>query len=224
MVERWCIRRTEEGVKPELHSMKKLRHLLEMAVLVRLGIVCSTDAAAQDVVVIRAPPREIWLAPQGINHPSVDFAALFQPDAPWKDAASHCAEDQSRPWRAQVRRYERAVLLRTLLPGTSAQGLGCHSTVQEIMALSKLTLSVYPQEFPGIVIGEVEPTSYIDGEPGWQVDLQEWAAEFRAAMETPIAFIKLMSSGLGSGSLHATTRDLPISPTPVRGCCAALVA
>jgi len=58
------------------------------------------------------------------------------------------------------------------------------------MALSKLTLSVYPQEFPGIVIGEVEPTSYIDGEPGWQVDLQEWAAEFRA-LETPIAFMRV---------------------------------
>jgi hypothetical protein len=43
----------------------------------------------------------------------------------------------------------------------------------------------------GIVIGEVEPTSYIDGEPGWQVDLQEWAAEFRSAMETPLAFMQV---------------------------------
>ena len=83
------------------------------------------------------------------------------------------------------------VLLRTLLPGASAQGLGCHSTVQEIMALSKPTLSVYLQAFPGIVIGEVEPTSYIDGEPGWQIDLQEWAAEFRAAMQTPLAFMQV---------------------------------
>src|SRR5579859_4033277 len=67
----------------------KLRHLLAMAVPVCLGIVCPTDAAAQDVAVARAQSREIWLAPQGINHPAVDFAALFQPDAPWKEAASH---------------------------------------------------------------------------------------------------------------------------------------
>jgi hypothetical protein len=59
----------------DFHPMKKLRHLLAMAVPVWLGIVCSTDAAAQDVVVVRAQPREIWLAPQGINHPAVDFAA-----------------------------------------------------------------------------------------------------------------------------------------------------
>src|SRR5580704_9439069 len=69
--------------------MKKMRHLLAMTIPVCFGIASSTAAAAQDVVVVRAQPREIWLAPQGVNHPSVDFAALFQPDAPWKDAASH---------------------------------------------------------------------------------------------------------------------------------------
>jgi hypothetical protein len=73
--------------------------------------------------------------------------------------------------------------------GRPPRGLGCHSTVQEVMALSKPTLSVYLQQFPGIVIGEVEPTSYIDGEPGWEIDLQEWAAEFHAAMDRPLAFM-----------------------------------
>jgi hypothetical protein len=246
-------------VPPDFHPMKKLRHLLAMAVPVWLGIVCSTDAAAQDVVVVRAQPREIWLAPQGINHPSVDFAALFQPDAPWKDAASHvnvfklstpfvlqATPEQIDAVVSDLNRRGIAIALETgvinvahnpaygcggmgnvegyrtvevaeqlarkikaahgelkylvmsapfyyghFYQGRPPRGLGCHSTVQEIMALSKPTLSVYLQQFPGIVIGEVEPTSYIDGEPGWQVDLQEWAAEFRAAMETPLAFMQV---------------------------------
>jgi hypothetical protein len=239
--------------------MKKLRHLLAMAIPVYLGIVCSTDVAAQDVGVARAQPREIWLAPQGINHPAVDFAALFQPDAPWKEAASHvnvfklstpfvlqATPEQIEAVVSDLNRRGTAIALETgvinvahnpasgcggmgnvegyrtvevaeqlarkikaahgelkylvmsapfyyghFYQGRPPRGLGCHSTVQEIMALSKPTLSVYVREFPGIVIGEVEPTSYIDGEPGWQVDLQEWAAEFRAAMETPLAFMQV---------------------------------
>jgi hypothetical protein len=239
--------------------MKKLRHLLERAALVCLGVVCSTGATAQDVVVVRAPPREIWLAPQGINHPAVDFAGLFQPDAPWKDAASHvnvfklstpfvlqATPEQINAVVGDLNRRGIAIALETgvinvahnpalgcggmgnvegyrtvevaeqlaqkikaahgelkylvmsapfyyghFYQGRPPRGLGCHSTVQEVMALSKPTLSVYLKEFPGIVIGEVEPTSYIDGEPGWQIDLQEWAAEFRTAMEMPIAFMQV---------------------------------
>ncbi len=242
----------------DFHPMKKLRHLLAMAVPVFLGIVCSTDAAAQDVVVVRAQPREIWLAPQGINHPPVDFAALFQPDAPWKEAASHvnvfklstpfvlqATPEQIDAVVSDLNRRGIAIALETgvinvahnpafgcggmgnvegyrtvevaeqlarkikaahgelkylvmsapfyyghFYQGRPPRGLGCHSTVQEIMALSKPTLSVYLQEFP-LVIGEVEPTSYVDGEPGWQVDLQEWAAEFHAAMDRPLAFIQV---------------------------------
>jgi hypothetical protein len=238
--------------------MKKLQYLLAMAVSVCLGIVCST-AAAQDLVVLRAQPREIWLAPQGINHPAVDFAALFQPDAPWKDAASHAnvfklstpfvlqaTPEQIDAVVSDLNRRGIAIALETgvinvahnpasgcggmgnvegyrtvevaeqlarkikaahgelkylvmsapfyyghFYQGRPPRGLGCHSTVREIIALTKPTLSVYLREFPGIVIGEVEPTSYIDGEPGWQVDLQEWAAEFRAAMETPLAFMQV---------------------------------
>ena len=243
----------------DFQPLKKLRPLLERAVLVCLGIVCATDAVAQDVVVVRAPPREIWLAPQGINHPAVDFAALFQPDAPWKDAASHvnvfklstpfvlqATPEQIAAVVSDLNRRGIALALETgvinvahnpasgcggmgnvegyrtvevaeqlaqkikaahgelkylvmsapfffghFYQGRPPRGLGCHSTVQEVMALSKPTLSVYLHEFPGIVIGEVEPTSYIDGEPGWQIDMQEWAAEFRAAMETPIAFMQV---------------------------------
>ena len=239
--------------------MKKLRQLLALVIPACLGIVCPTDGAAQDVGVARTPPREIWLAPQGINHPAEDFAALFQSDAPWKDAAAHVnvfklstpfvlqatpeqieaaigdlnrrgiaialetgvinvahspafgcggmgnvqgygtvqvAEQLARKLKAAHGELKYLVMSAPFYYGHFYQGrpprsLGCHSTVQEIMALSKPTLSVYVREFPGIVIGEVEPTSYIDGEPGWQVDLQEWAAEFRTAMETPLAFMQI---------------------------------
>jgi len=198
--------------------MKKLRHLLAMAVPICLGIVCSTDAAAQDVVVVRAPPREIWLAPQGINHPAVDFAALFQPDAPWKEAASHvnvfklstpfvlqATPEQIDAVVSDLNRRGIAIALETgvinvahnpaygcggmgnvegyrtvevaeqlarkikaahgelkylvmsapfyyghFYQGRPPRGLGCHSTVQEIMALSRVSprYDTRPANFP----------------------------------------------------------------------------
>jgi hypothetical protein len=73
--------------------------------------------------------------------------------------------------------------------GRLGAGLGCHSTVHEIMALSKPTLDVFLREFPRMTIGELELTSYLDGEPTWQVDMQEWAEEFRAVMGTPLSFM-----------------------------------
>jgi hypothetical protein len=241
------------------HPLKKLRHLLAIAIPVCLGILCSTGAPAQDVVVVRAQPREIWLAPQGINYLPEDFAALFHPDAPWKAAASHvnvfklstpyvlqATPEQLEAVVSDLNRRGIAIALETgvinvahnpalgcggmgnvegyrtvevaeqlarkikaahgvlkylvmsapfyyghFYQGRPPRGLGCHSTVQEVMALSKPTLSVYLREFPGIMIGEVEPTSYIDGEPGWQIDLQEWAAEFRAALDRPLAFMQV---------------------------------
>jgi hypothetical protein len=240
------------------HSMKKLRHFLAAAIPLCLGILCSTDGAAQDVVVVRGHQREIWLVPQGINHPAVDFAAMFQPDAPWQDAASHvdvftlyagfileATQDQIDAVVSDLSRRGIALALETgviNVPHNPAYGcggmgnvegyrtvgvaeeivrkikaahgelkylvmsepiyyghyytghlggLGCHSPVHEIMTLSKPTLDVYLREFPRMTIGEIEPTSYLDGEPTWQVDMQEWADEFRAAMGTPLSFMQV---------------------------------
>jgi hypothetical protein len=74
---------------------------------------------------------------------------------------------------------------------TQRPGMGCHRAVHDLMALAKPTLSVYAQEFPGVMFGDIEPTGYVDGEPTWQVDLQEWAEEFRAVMEKPLAFMQI---------------------------------
>jgi hypothetical protein len=237
--------------------MKKLRRLLAVAIPVCSGIVCSTDIAAQDVVVVQGHQREIWLVPQGINHPAEDFAAMFQPEAPWKDAASHVdvftlyagfflqsTQEQIDAVISDLNRRGIALALETgvinvphnpalgcggmgnvegyrtvevaeeivrkikaahgelkylvmaepiyyghFFTGRLGAGLGCHSTVQEIMTLSKPTLSVFLREFPRMTIGETEPTSFLDGEPTWQVDMQEWAEEFRVVMGAPLSFM-----------------------------------
>ena len=71
------------------------------------------------------------------------------------------------------------------------KGRGCHSSIDEIVQLIEPTLSVYTQEFPNIVIGEVEPTFFIDGQAKWRSDLSAWAAAYRTAMRKPLAFMHL---------------------------------
>jgi len=71
------------------------------------------------------------------------------------------------------------------------KGTGCQSSIAEIVQLIKPTLSVYMQEFPNSVIGEVEPTFFIDGQAKWRSDLSAWAAAYRAAMRKPLAFMHL---------------------------------
>jgi hypothetical protein len=71
------------------------------------------------------------------------------------------------------------------------KGYGCHSSIDEIIQLINPTLDVFIHEFPNVIIGDIEPTFFIDGQPNWQNDLFTWAAKFRKAMGRPLAFIQL---------------------------------
>ena len=207
------------------------------------------------------PELLIVLAPQAHYGPfptAADFMDMFQPDAPWKDAASHVqvfqismsylkdssqeiidtivadlkrrgialglaggsinisaknspcggagklegyalatgAEMVSQHIKAAHGELKYVAMDEPLYYGhyyTQREGKvdGCHSSIHEVMALSKETLSVYVREFPDVVIGDVEPTGHLDEEPGWQSDLTEWATEFRTAMGKPLAFLDL---------------------------------
>jgi hypothetical protein len=76
----------------------------------------------------------------------------------------------------------------TQAPG---KGAGCHSPIEQIAQLIKPTLAAYTQVFPQVVIGEVEPTFFIDGQPNWRTEFSSWADAYRVAMGRPLAFLHL---------------------------------
>ena len=76
----------------------------------------------------------------------------------------------------------------TQAPG---KGAGCHSSIQQIVQLIEPTLDVYRQTFPDLVVGEVEPTFFIDGQTDWRGDFSSWAAAYRATTGRPLAFMHL---------------------------------
>jgi hypothetical protein len=65
---------------------------------------------------------------------------------------------------------------------------GCQSSIDEIVKLAGPTLAAYREEFPDIVVGDIEPTNVAE-QPNWQNDLAAWANGFRTAMGKPLAFM-----------------------------------
>ena len=205
---------------------------------------------------------QVWFAPQGLDptrQGAVDFAALFQPDAPWRRAAAHtqvfkfysgwllhAPQAEINAEVADLNRRGIAIAVETgvmnVAPnppsgcgglgnvegyGTvprakriaeiieaahgkisyiamdeplfyghvythfAGKGQGCHSPVAEVLRLTKPTLDTFIQEFPDVVIGDVEPTVFAGTDPAWQGDLEAWVTGFRATMGRPLAFLDL---------------------------------
>jgi len=76
----------------------------------------------------------------------------------------------------------------THVPG---KGTGCHSSIEEVVALAAPTLKAYIDAFPAVQIGDVEPPLFVDDHPDWQQDLSKWATEFHASLGKPLAFMHL---------------------------------
>ena len=66
----------------------------------------------------------------------------------------------------------------------------CHSSIDEVVQLIVPTLSAFEQEFPGIVIGDIEPTNLLQ-QPDWQNSWRLWTDGFLAATHRPLAFVQL---------------------------------
>jgi hypothetical protein len=73
----------------------------------------------------------------------------------------------------------------------AGKGQGCHSPVAEVLRLAKPTLDAFIQQFPDVVIGDIEPTIFAGTDPQWRDDLSEWAMGFEATMGRPLAFFDL---------------------------------
>ncbi len=66
----------------------------------------------------------------------------------------------------------------------------CQSPISAVLDEIVPTLTIYLQEFPNIVIGEVEPTRF-PAYANWQADLLTWARGFDKATGRPLAFMQL---------------------------------
>lgn len=73
----------------------------------------------------------------------------------------------------------------------AGKGAGCHTSIPDIVQLSKQTLDAYMDEFPRVLIGDIEPPLFVDGQPDWQGDLSSWAQQLRVALGHPLAFLHL---------------------------------
>jgi len=67
---------------------------------------------------------------------------------------------------------------------------GCHSSIAQILELIKEPLAVYAEEFPGVVVGDTEPTDIAE-QDHWRDDLSAWAIGFRDKTGHPLAFTHL---------------------------------
>ena len=67
---------------------------------------------------------------------------------------------------------------------------GCQSSVEQIIELIKGPLSVYAEEFPGVIVGDIEPTDIAE-QNHWKDDVSAWASGFRNQMGRPLAFMHL---------------------------------
>jgi hypothetical protein len=208
--------------------------------------------------------QEIWFAPPGAPedsrlHRAVDFMDLFNPDAPWQQAASHIkvfmlyGSYLSRAPQDEVDKIV-ADLNRRHIPIALAVGVmnvgpkstnppcgglgqvegygipklahaqsekikkaggairyiamdeplwfghyfngkrggqpGCHSSIAQILELIKEPLAVYAQEFPGLIVGDTEPTDIAE-QDHWRDDLAAWVTGFRNQSGHPLAFTHL---------------------------------
>ena len=67
---------------------------------------------------------------------------------------------------------------------------GCLSSIDQMLGLIKEPLGVYQEEFPGIAIGDTEPSNIAE-QSHWQDDLLAWTTGFRQTMGKPLAFMHL---------------------------------
>lgn len=73
----------------------------------------------------------------------------------------------------------------------AGKGQGCHSAMAQVLRLTKPTLAAFVQQFPGVVIGDIEPTVFAGTDPRWREDLAAWVTGFKRAMGRPLAFLDL---------------------------------
>lgn len=67
---------------------------------------------------------------------------------------------------------------------------GCHSGIGEIVDLLLPTIRAYQEQFPDLVVGDIEPTDIAD-QKNWKADVNEFALTFKKKFGKPLAFLHL---------------------------------
>lgn len=65
---------------------------------------------------------------------------------------------------------------------------GCLSSIDKVVSLVEAPLRAFIEEFPNIVIGEIEPTGIVEIS-GWREDVLAWVTGYRKTMGRPLAFV-----------------------------------
>lgn len=90
----------------------------------------------------------------------------------------------------------------------NAAGVGCHTPIADLAASVARVVGVFRSEFPGVQVGDTEPTGFIEQQPDWQSAFAQWAADFRANVGVPLAFTQLdVQWPLPNGRLSNGIRD-----------------
>jgi hypothetical protein len=80
---------------------------------------------------------------------------------------------------------------------------GCQISIGDVAKLIAPSLAVYTREFPGVIIGDIEPSNALARQPNWKEDLTSWATEYRAAVGRPLAFIQLDAAWAEPGATES---------------------
>jgi len=72
----------------------------------------------------------------------------------------------------------------------SSKPHACHSPINVVLEQIAPTLNAYIQEFPDIIIGDIEPTRF-PAYVNWRTDFSAWAKGFKIAMKRPLTYIHL---------------------------------
>ena len=65
----------------------------------------------------------------------------------------------------------------------------CHSSIENVAERAAAVMREYKNQFPGVIIGDIEPFPALTQQPGWQNDYKAWMGAFQSVMGQPIAFL-----------------------------------
>jgi len=221
-------------------------------------------ALAGSLLICSARAQDIWFAPPAAPpfsrlHRAVDLMNLFQPEAPWQEAAAHikvfklytsfltgASQEEIDNIVADLNRRQIPIALEVgvmnvgpkstnppcgglgqvegygipkvarvnsqkikkaggvirfiamdeplwfghYFKGHTGRQPGCQSSVAQILELISDALGVYAEEFPNIIVGDIEPSDIAE-QKNWKDDVLAWVTGFRNQMGRPLAFMHL---------------------------------
>ncbi len=87
----------------------------------------------------------------------------------------------------------------------------CHLSLEQTIAQVALTVETFAAAFPGIVIGDIEPTVPLTREPGWQEAFKAYKQGLEAASGAKISILQLDIAWNNGGWKQAVTEETALA-------------